>query len=65
MTCTEGAVELAEGRSILSAISKKSVKKVDRVWLNSETERCKEELFEVMTCSEERGIHQHLTTRDM
>lgn len=47
MTCTEGAVELAEGRTILSAISKQSVK-VKSSRLSSEFDRCKGELFEVM-----------------
>lgn len=40
MTCTEGAVELAEGRTILSAMSKKSVK-VKSSRLGSKIERCK------------------------
>ena len=39
MTCTEGAVELAEGRTILSAMSKKLVK-VRGSRLSSKIERC-------------------------
>ena len=47
MTCTEGAVALAEGRTILSAMFKKSVEvKMSR--LDSKTERCKGELLEEM-----------------